>query len=159
MAIFYPFLKPKDAAALSIIRLVFSRLSDSLSTVFRTIRSFSAVHKVTAVASLRLELKVFGEPVEKTIRIRDFFRSYRRWFLNNGTSRWKSFVFGVCLIPQVVAAWPRWPQIQGSAWEKLKKMKWGKAFVFEFTRNVFFVECSRKFGFRKEHNSFPWVRL
>ena len=82
MAIFYPFLKPNDAITLSII-LVFSSQSDSLSTVFRAIRSFSAVHKVTAVASLRLELKVLGEPVEKTIRIGDFVRSYQRGFLNN----------------------------------------------------------------------------
>ena len=66
MAIFYSFLKPNDATTLIII-LVFSRQSDSLSTVFRTIRSFSAVHKVTAVASLRLELKVLGEPVGITI--------------------------------------------------------------------------------------------
>ena len=82
MTIFYPFLKPNDAITLLII-LVFSRQSDSLSTVFRAIRSFSAVHKVTAVASLRLELKVFGEPVGITIKIRYFVRSHSRWFLNN----------------------------------------------------------------------------
>ena len=67
MAMFYPFLKPNDAITLLII-LVFSRKSDSLSTVFRAIRSFSAVHKVTAVASLRLELKVLGEPIGITSR-------------------------------------------------------------------------------------------
>ena len=67
MAIFYPFLEPNDAITLLII-LVFCRQSDSLSTVFRAIRSFSAVHKVTAVASLRLELKVLGEPIGITSR-------------------------------------------------------------------------------------------